>query len=103
MPGNFPGYFHNPAGVFVPVIQNPQSTLDWNVIVGVVVATQTSHLHQEMEQMHSLMGAGQNMRSENSSSSRLLKRTWSEFSEESEDSSENCAKWRCKYDKQHVL
>src|SRR6266581_2507206 len=27
-PGNFPGYFHNPAGIFVPVIQNPQSTPD---------------------------------------------------------------------------
>src|SRR6266700_1720920 len=26
MPGNFPGYFHNPAGIFMPAIQNPQST-----------------------------------------------------------------------------
>src|SRR6266704_1581877 len=97
MPGNFPGYFHNPAGIFAPVIQNPQSTLDWNAIVGVGVATHTSHLHQEMEQMHSLMGVGQNTRSENSSSSRLLKRMWSDLSEESEDSCEDCAKWRCKY------
>src|SRR6266571_322143 len=40
MPGNFPGYFHNPAGIFVPAIQNPQSTLDWNVIVGAVRAMQ---------------------------------------------------------------
>src|SRR6266571_3092014 len=55
MPGNFPGYFHNPAGIFMPAIQNPQSTLDWNAIVGAVVATQTSHLHQEMEQMCSLI------------------------------------------------
>ncbi len=99
MPGNFPGYFHNPTGIFVPAIQNPQSTPDWNTIVGVAVATQTSHLHQEMEQMHSLMGAGQNMRSENSSSSRPSKRTWSDLSEELEDSCENCTKWRCKYGK----
>src|SRR6266581_2509280 len=86
MPGNFPGYFHNPAGIFTPAIQNPQSTLDWNTIVGVAVATQTSHLHQEMEQMHSLMEAGQNTRSKNSSSSRPLKRMWSDLSEELEDS-----------------
>src|SRR6266581_4133356 len=99
MPGNFPGYFHNPAGIFMPVIQNPQSTLDWNTIVGAAVAIQTSHLHQEMEQMCSLMGVGQNTRSENSPSSRPLKRTWSDFSEESEDSCENCTKWRCKYGK----
>src|SRR6266700_8441718 len=101
MPGNFPGYFHNPAGIFMPAIQNPQSTLDWNTIVGAVVATQTSHLHQEMEQMRSLMGAGQNVRSKNSSSSRLLKRTQSDLSEESEDSCKNCAKWRHKYEKVH--
>src|SRR6266705_409330 len=99
MPGNFPGYFHNPAGIFAPAIQNPQSTLDWNAIVGVAVAAKTSHLHQEMEQMHSLMGAGQNMRSENSSSSRPSKRMWSDLSEESEDSCENCTKWRCKYER----
>src|SRR6266705_3780482 len=88
MPGNFPGYFHNPTGIFVPVIQNPQSTLVWNAIVGAAVATQTSHLHQEMEQMCSLMGAGQNTRSENSSSSRSSKRMQSDLSEESEDSCE---------------
>ncbi len=99
MPGNFPGYFHNPAGVFVPAIQNPQPTLDRNTIVGVAVAAQTSHLCQEMEQMHSLMGAGQNTRSKNSSSSRLSKRMQSDLSEELEDSCENCAKWRCKYEK----
>src|SRR6266581_2751475 len=99
MPGNFPGYFHNPTGIFTPAVQNPQSTPDWNAIVGVAVGAQTSHLCQEMEQMRSLMGAGQNMRSENSSSSRLLKRTWSDLSEESEDSCENCAKWRHKYGK----
>src|SRR6266581_4167876 len=52
-----------------------------------------------MEQMHSLMGAGQNTRSENSSSSRPSKRTQSNLSEELEDSCENCAKWRCKYGK----
>src|SRR6266705_5196086 len=90
MPGNFPGYFHNPAGIFTPAIQNPQSTLDRNTIVGVAVAAQTSHLHQEMEQMHSLMGVGQNMRSENSPLSRPSKRTQSDLSEESEDSCENC-------------
>src|SRR6266705_1076956 len=99
MPGNLPGYFHNPAGVFTPAIQNPQPTPDWNTIVGAAVATQTSHLHQEMEQMHSLMGAGQNTRSENSSSSRPSKRMQSDLSEESEDSCENCTKWRCKYEK----
>src|SRR6266581_1359076 len=99
MPGNFPGYFHNPTGAFAPVIQNPQSTPDWNAIVGAAVATQTNHLHQEMEQMHSLMGAGQNTRGKNSSLSRPSKRTWSDLSEESEDSCENCAKWRCKYEK----
>src|SRR6266581_563760 len=99
MPGNFPGYFHNPAGIFAPAIQNPQSTPDWNAIVGVAVATQKSHLCQEMEQMCSLMGVGQNTRSENSSSSRPSKRMWSDLSEESEDSCENCAKWRHKYEK----
>src|SRR6266705_5493213 len=99
MPGNFPGYFHNPAGIFAPAIQNPQSTLDWNAIVGVAVAAQTSHLCQEMEQMCSLMGVGQNTRSENSSLSRLSKRTWSDLSEELEDSCENYAKWRSKYEK----
>src|SRR6266700_2129360 len=102
MPGNFPGYFHNPTGIFAPAIQNPQPTPDWNTIVGVAVAAQTSHLHQEMEQMRSLMGVGQNMRSENSSSSRLLKRTQSDLSEESEDSCKNCAKWRHKYEKVHA-
>src|SRR6266581_714360 len=91
MPGNFPGYFHNPTGVFAPAIQNPQPTLDWNTIVGAAVATQTSHLHQEMEQMRSLMGVGQNMRSKNSSSSRPSKRMQSDLSEELEDSCENCA------------
>src|SRR6266705_2417637 len=35
MPGNFPGYFHNPTGIFMPAIQIPQSTPDWNTIVGV--------------------------------------------------------------------
>src|SRR6266705_1851884 len=79
--------------------QNPQSTPDWNAIVGAAVAAQTSHLHQEMEQMRSLMGVGQNTRSENSSLSRLSKRTQSDLSEESEDSCENCAKWRHKYGK----
>src|SRR6266705_6239383 len=98
MPGNFPGYFHNPAGIFAPAIQNPQSTLDWNAIVGVAVAAQTSHLCQEMEQMRSLMGAGQNTRSKNSSLSRPSKRMRSDLSEESEDSCENCAKWRHKYE-----
>src|SRR6266700_4599462 len=102
MPGNFPRYFHNPTGVFVPAIQNPQPTLGWNTIVGAAVAAQTSHLHQEMEQMCSLMGAGQNTRSENSSLSRPSKRTWSDLSEESEDSCENCAKWRCKYERVHA-
>src|SRR6266581_4138144 len=99
MPGNFPGYFHNPTGIFAPAIQNPHPTLDWNAIVGAAVATQTSHLHQEMQQMRSLMGVGQNTRSENSSLSRLSKRTQSDFSEELEDSCENCTKWRCKYGK----
>ena len=28
MPGNFPGYFHNPTGISVPAIQNPQPTPD---------------------------------------------------------------------------
>src|SRR6266705_1974370 len=79
------------------------TTPDWNMIVGAAVATQTSHLHQEMEQMHSLMGVGQNTRSKNSSSSRLSKRTWSDLSEESEDSCENCAKWRCKYGKYMLM
>src|SRR6266581_6182240 len=102
MLGNFPGYFHNPTGIFAPAIQNPQPTLDWNTIVWVAVATQTSHLHQEMEQMRSLMGAGQNMRSKNSSSSRPSKKMRSDLSEESEDSCENCAKWRCKYEKVHA-
>src|SRR6266571_985009 len=102
MPGNFPGYFHNPAGIFAPAIQNPQPTPDWNTIVGVAVATQTSHLCQEMEQMHSLMGAGQNMRSENSSSSRPSKRMRSDLSEELEDSCENSTKWRRKYEKVHA-
>src|SRR6266705_13012 len=99
MPGNFPGYFHNPAGIFVLAIQNPHPTPDWNTIVGAAVAAQTSHRHQEMEQMRSLMGAGQNMRSKNSSLSRLSKRMQSDLSEELEDSCENCAKWRCKYEK----
>ena len=102
MLGDFPGYFYNPTGPFAPAIQNPQSTPDWNMIVGAAVATQTSHLHQEMEQMHSLMGAGQNMKSENSSSSRPSNRMQSDLSEESEDSCENCAKWRCKYEKVHA-
>src|SRR6266581_419005 len=102
MPGNFPGYFHNPAGIFAPAIQNPQPTPDWNTIVGAAVAAQTSHLHQEMEQMCSLMGVGQNTRSENSSSSRPSKRMRSDLSEESEDSCENCAKWRRKYEKVHA-
>jgi len=48
------------------------------------------------------MGVGQNTRSENSSLSRPSKRMQSEFSEESEDSCENCAKWRCKYEKVHA-
>src|SRR6266705_2483490 len=99
MPENFPGYFHNPAGIFAPAIQNPQPTPDWNTIVGVAVAAQTSHLHQEMEQMRSLMGVGQNTRRENISSSRPSKRTQSDLSEESEDSCENCTKWRRKYEK----
>src|SRR6266571_9283407 len=83
MPGNFPGYFHNPTGIFMPAIQNPQSTPDWNAIVGAAVAAQTSHLHQEMEQMCSLMGVGQNTKSKNSSSSRLSKRMQSDLSEDS--------------------
>ena len=100
--GNFPNQYFPPAGAFVPVIPHFQSSPDWSTIIRAAVAAQTSHLQKEVEQMRSLVEGMQNTRSEGNPLARPSKRRWPESSEESEDSCESCAKWRCRCNKLHA-
>src|SRR6266446_7506514 len=96
-PGNFPGQITPWIGQFGPGPVTLQSNAGWESAIASVVAAQTGQLHQELREMKSLVGG--NRGSDSGSLSRPSKWARSDNSRVSDDTCDNCAHWRRKYNK----
>src|SRR6266705_156362 len=96
-PGNFPGQTTPWIGQFGPSLATPQPNIGWEAAIASAVAAQMGQLCQELKEMKSLIGGRQG--SDSGSSSRLSKWAWSDSLRVSDDTCDNCAHWRCEYNK----
>src|SRR6266436_972997 len=96
-PGNFPGQITPWIGQFGPGPATSQQNVGWESAIASAVAAQMGQLHQELKEMKSLVGGRRG--GDSGSLSRPSKRARSDNLRVSDDTCDNCAHWRRKYNK----